>query len=88
VCYITLAYRHWTATIRQARHGSRNRDLRVQALKLLARREHTRAELKSRLQDDATDPEELEAILDEFGSPDLALLRTACLHAQLPVRFR
>lgn len=41
--------------------------LRVRALKLLARREHTRAELEAKLRGEDTDAEELEAILDEFS---------------------
>ncbi len=41
--------------------------LRVQALKLLARREYTRAELEARLRGEETDAEELEAVLDDFS---------------------
>lgn len=40
--------------------------LRVQALKLLARREFTRTELRSRLAGPDTDVDELEAVLDDF----------------------
>ena len=41
--------------------------LRVQALKFLARREHTRAELKTKLESDESNADELEALLDEFS---------------------
>ncbi len=41
--------------------------LRVQALKLLARREHTRAELRAKLQNEETDADELESVLDDFA---------------------
>lgn len=40
--------------------------LRARALRLLARREHTRAELKSRLSPHAEDPVHVEELLDEF----------------------
>lgn len=40
--------------------------LRAQALRLLARREHTRAELRSKLEGEDTDAAELEAVLDDF----------------------
>ena len=41
--------------------------LRVQALKLLARRELTRAELEARLSGEEVDPDELAAVLDDFS---------------------
>ena len=41
--------------------------LRVQALKLLARREYSRAELKARLASEEADPLELDALLDDFS---------------------
>lgn len=41
--------------------------LRVQALKLLARREFTRAELHARLATEDADADELEAVLDDFS---------------------
>ncbi|MGE5465602.1 MAG: recombination regulator RecX [Methanocella sp.] len=41
--------------------------LRVQALKLLSRREYSRAELKARLDSEDTDPEELETLLEDFS---------------------
>ena len=41
-------------------------NLRGRALKLLARREHTRAELARKLAVDAEDPAEIEGVLDEF----------------------
>jgi regulatory protein len=41
--------------------------LRAQALRLLARREHTRAELKARLEAEGADAAELEAVLEEFS---------------------
>jgi regulatory protein len=40
--------------------------LRGRALRLLARREHTRTELKARLASEADDPDELDALLDEM----------------------
>ncbi|HZM45099.1 MAG TPA: recombination regulator RecX [Burkholderiales bacterium] len=40
--------------------------LRARALKLLARREHTRRELERKLAADAADPGEIEAVLEEF----------------------
>lgn len=40
--------------------------LRAKALKLLARREHTRAELARKLAVDAEDPAEIEGVLDDF----------------------
>jgi regulatory protein len=40
--------------------------LRTQALRLLARREHSREEIRRRLQADAADVSELEAVLDEL----------------------
>lgn len=40
--------------------------LRVRVLKLLARREYSRLELKTRLSSDRADPEELESLLDDF----------------------
>jgi len=40
--------------------------LRSRALKLLARREHTRAELARKLADYAEDPAGLESVLDDF----------------------
>jgi regulatory protein len=40
--------------------------LRGRALKLLARREHTRAELARKLAAHAEDPAELESVLDDF----------------------
>ena len=40
--------------------------LRARALKLLARREHTRAELARKLADHAQDPAGLESVLDDF----------------------
>ena len=40
--------------------------LRVRALKLLARREYSRFELKTRLSSDRADPEELGSLLDDF----------------------
>src|SRR5688572_11220521 len=40
--------------------------LRARALKLLARREHTRRELERKLAADAADPDEVEAVLKEF----------------------
>ena len=40
--------------------------LRGRALKLLARREHTRAELARKLAVDAEDPSEIEGVLDDF----------------------
>jgi len=43
-----------------------NETLRGRALKLLARREHTRAELARKLAVDAQDPAEIEAVLGEF----------------------
>jgi len=41
--------------------------LRVQVLKLLARRELTRAELEARLSGEEVDPDELAAVLDDFS---------------------
>jgi regulatory protein len=41
-------------------------NLRGRALKLLARREHTRAELARKLAVDADDPAEIEGVLDDF----------------------
>jgi regulatory protein len=41
-------------------------NLRGRALKLLARREHTRAELARKLAVDAEDPAEIEGVLDDF----------------------
>jgi regulatory protein len=40
--------------------------LRSRALKLLARREHTRAELSRKLAEHTEDPAELEGVLDDF----------------------
>jgi regulatory protein len=40
--------------------------LRSRALRLLARREHTRAELTRKLADHTEDPAELESVLDDF----------------------
>ena len=41
-------------------------NLRGRALKLLARREHTRAELARKLAVDAEDPAQIEGVLDDF----------------------
>jgi len=41
-------------------------NLRPRALKLLARREHTRRELARKLAAEAEDPAEVDAVLDEF----------------------
>lgn len=41
--------------------------LRARALRLLARREHTRAELRARLEADGAEAAELEAVLEEFS---------------------
>jgi regulatory protein len=41
-------------------------ELRKRALKLLARREHTRRELERKLAEADADPAEVEAVLDEF----------------------
>lgn len=41
-------------------------ELKNRALRLLARREHSRAELRARLSAQAQDPAELERLLDEF----------------------
>jgi regulatory protein len=47
--------------------GPRNKpSLRVRALALLARREHSRLELETKLAGDQTDPNELARLLDEF----------------------
>jgi regulatory protein len=40
--------------------------LRAKALRLLARREHSRAELAAKLQEEADDPQALAALLDEL----------------------
>ena len=40
--------------------------LRVRALRLLARREYSRLELRTRLSSDSADSEELESLLDDF----------------------
>jgi regulatory protein len=40
--------------------------LRARALRLLARREHTRAELVRKLSEEAGDPAEVERVLDDF----------------------
>ncbi len=40
--------------------------LRTRALRLLARREHTRAELTRKLSEHTEDPAELESVLDDF----------------------
>ena len=40
--------------------------LRVRALRLLARREYSRFELRTRLSSDSADSEELESLLDDF----------------------
>lgn len=42
-------------------------DLRARALRLLARREHTRAELCRKLAPDVDDPARLEAVLDDLA---------------------
>jgi regulatory protein len=41
-------------------------DIRTRALRLLARREHSRLELERRLAADAADPQELADLLDDF----------------------
>jgi len=41
--------------------------LRARALRLLARREHTRAELEAKLSGEDTDADELAAVLDDFS---------------------
>lgn len=46
-------------------------DLRLQALKLLTRRDHSRAELKAKLAADAETEEELEAVLDRLQAERL-----------------
>ena len=45
--------------------------LRAQALKLLARRDHSRAELKAKLAPQAESPEQLEALLDALQAQHL-----------------
>ncbi len=47
--------------------GKDKPSLRVRALKLLARREHSRAELKAKLEGEDVDAGELDAILEDFS---------------------
>jgi regulatory protein len=46
--------------------GRQKEGLRARALKLLARREHSRAELARKLAVDADDPADIEGVLDDF----------------------
>jgi regulatory protein len=46
-------------------------DLRVRALQLLTRRDHSRAELKSKLAPEAESPEQLDAMLDTLEAERL-----------------
>lgn len=46
-------------------------DLRVRALQLLTRRDHSRAELKSKLATEAESPEQLDAVLDTLEAERL-----------------
>jgi len=58
--------------------------LRVRALRLLAARERSRAELRRKLADDDTDPGELESVLDELQREGLlseARLAEQLIHA-------
>ena len=59
--------------------------LRVRALRLLGRREHSRAELTAKLKAEAEDPQALEKLLDEFeqrGWLSEARVADSVLHAR------
>ncbi|MBN8453013.1 recombination regulator RecX [Accumulibacter sp.] len=59
--------------------------LRERALRLLARREHTRQELMDKLAAQAEGPQELSAVLDDLGSSGL---QSDCRYASSRLRAR